>query len=675
MTFITAEWAAAVRLRATAPEFADARRTLDAQVATYLAWLPDVPTQQAGYYHNFFCPEHAVQLVFDPHSPHRHACPVDGAIFTGEPFDSAWLWSVNDMLSDAALKLAFYAFLRDGSGARNKGRVATARRRARAILRTYARRYTTLPRAPGTQYIYPGHATWSGLDESVWIIRLTWAYALLGDTISQASRRLIRDALLQPATEHIRRVRRPDIHNIGNWNNAALATLALALGDQALLYEVVDGPLGLRAQLTHGVREDGFWFEGSLSYHYYALAGIVWMLRALRASGRPFDDDGSVRAMFQAPIALAFPDLTLPAIHDCWYGIGLTGLVGHGIPDAAGFYEVAYAWFGDPLAAWILRQNYPQRPRSSFEALLDGVPTIAESPAPSFKSCHAAASGLAVLRSRHPREEQTCLILKAGPAVASHGHPDQLSIQLFAHGERLSPDLGTPGYGIGMNDTWYRHTASHNTALIDGRSQPLTTGRIERFEADDNGLVEASVSWAEGDYAGVYMRRVILWRDLYFVDVFSVECPTPRQIDWLHHTRGELVTPLRGHPLPGELGDGAYAHVSSVCRSEQSRPVRLRWRLGRAGLDLHLNPHKHEEVYSGIGPANPASEKLSVIIRRQTGTRALFLAVFAPWAAGTEPYVRRVHWRRGREGSLELAVDTPQGTDRWQIPLRQGQGR
>ena len=49
-------------------------------------------------------------------------------------------------------------------------------------------------------------------------------------------------------------------------------------------------------------------------------------------------------------------------------------------------------------------------------------------------------------------------------------HPDQLAIQLSGAGARLVPDLGTPGYGIALNDTWYRQTASHSTVLIDGRS-------------------------------------------------------------------------------------------------------------------------------------------------------------------------------------------------------------
>jgi Heparinase II/III-like protein len=249
-----------------------------------------------------------------------------------------------------------------------------------------------------------------------------------------------------------------------------------------------------------------------------------------------------VRRMFRAPLALAFPDLTLPAIHDCWYFIGLLDEVGHGIPSAAGFYEIAYGWYGDPEFAWVLRENYARRSRASFEALLDGAETIPAADTPVFGCSHLADSGLVVLRTAVPGEQQSYLLLRAGPGGGGHGHPDQLNIQLFARGARLTTDLGTPGYGINLNDTWYRQTASHSTALVDGRSQPAATGQMTRFEVDgQHTAVGGAVAWDEGDYSGVRMRRLILWRESYFVDVFQVECPRRRQIDWIYHTPGELA--------------------------------------------------------------------------------------------------------------------------------------
>jgi hypothetical protein len=662
MSMLTPAWFTALRARAADPAFAPARAALAAQVARYRETLPPLPERQAGYYHEFFCPEHAVQLRFNPRTPHEHVCPVDGKVFSGEPFDSAWRWSVNDWLSDAALKFTLHALLDE------KAEVEQDRKRARDILTGYAARYRTMPIAPSPHPNHPGVVTWSGLDESVWIIRLAWAYALLGDALAPADAARIRADLLRPAAEHLHRVRWPAIHNVTTWNNAALVTLALVLDDEALLDATLNEPNGVRAQLARGVRADGFWWEGSQSYHYYTLAALVWTARALRVSGRAFADDAIVRQMFSAPLASAFPDLTLPAIHDCWYHIGLLGEVGHGIPDAAGFYEIAYGWYDDLAFAWVLRQNYARRPRLAFEALLDGATTILDVPEPAFASQHAAGSGLAVLRSSAPRDRQTYLLLNAGPDAGGHGHPDQLSIQVFAAGARFVADLGTPGYGIALNDTWYRQTASHATLLLDGQSQPPVEARITRYDAaGEPALIEGEVTWKDGLYAGVTMRRTILWREEYFIDVCHINCPAPRQIDWVLPVLGALVEAPATQTMPAGLtGDGGYAHFDAVGQLPVAGETRLRWQTGSAALDLYLSPNT-EERFVATAPANPASEHLAVLVRRQTAGAATFVAVVAPGRADEAPVVRAVRWP-GDEAAGELVVETVRGEDRWQVP-------
>jgi hypothetical protein len=668
MSFLTEEWRTAARARAASPRLASARDALDRQSASYRTLLPALPERQAGYYHEFFCPRHAVQLIFDPQQPHHHVCPVDDEVFVGEPFDSAWIWSVNDMLGDAALKLAFRAFLRGNEATDSSDDAATDRQRAAGILTGYADRYRTMLPGLVLHPNHPGVVAFSGLDESVWIIRVAWAHALLDGMLPADVDRKIRDDLLRPAAEHLYRVRWPEIHNVTCWNNAAIATLALALGDEALLADALDSPLGLRAQLAEGVRADGFWWEGSLSYHYYTLAALVWTMRALRASGRDFDDRGVLRRMFQAPLEIAFPDLTLPAIHDCWYFIGLTGEVGHGIPNAAGFYETAYAWYGDASFAWVLDQNYARGRTVPFEALLDGAPSLPDTPAPTPTSYHTFDSGLAVIRTWPSSGQPTYLLLKSGPDARDHGHPDQLSIQLFASGVRMTADLGTPGYGISLNDTWYRQSASHSTILLDGQSQPPASGKLDRFQTGGHfSIAAASVAWDEGTYAGVRMRRVLLTREEYFVDVFQVDCPAPRQIDWLYHHLGRLVSAAELTPVPeGLAGECGYAHVAEVKRVAALGP-HLRWEKDGAALDLFLPPTIGEEVLVGTAPGNPASEQLSIAIRRRQVASTTFLAVFAPSVVGQAPPVSAVQWSTGADGETECVVETSKGAERWEI--------
>ena len=673
MTLLAPAWSEAVRAKAKLPAFAFALQALDSRVDSYRRSLPAIPEQQAGYYHEFFCPQHAVQLRFDPDSPNRHICPVDGAEFRGESFDSAWLWSVNDMLSDAALKLAFRSHL----GATATGRQDDLDRNlAKDILDGYAQRYLHMKPAP-TQYDpHPGVVTWQGLDESVWVIRMAWAYALLGETLSRPDREELARKLFRPAAEHLYRVRWPEIHNVTNWNNAALATLAVVLGDDNLLEDALGGPLGLRSQLQQGVSEDGIWWEGSLSYHFYMLDAVVWTVRILRSTGRSFEDDGTLQRMFFTPILISLPDLRLPSLNDCWHFIGLTDKVGHGIPEAEGFYETAYAWFQDPAFAWILQQNYSSRPRVCFEVLLEGAEDLPPGEPPSWEGRHLTDLGCAVLRSSGARENQNYLFLKAGPGGGEHGHLDQLRIQFHAGGNPVVPDLGTPGYGIGLNETWYRHTASHSTVMLDGQPQPLSEGRFDNFRVSPSFTVaEASVSWNEGLYQGVEMRRVILWRDGYFIDLFQVTSPDQRDIDWVCHVKGKP----NGLPLESENWRRCRPeHVSEHTQVEgsvqESELPRLRWRCQGGFLDLDLlSPGCL--LLLGSSPSNPASDQLSTLIRRSRSKETTFLSVFSYSRVGQEPMVHSVDAGRQEDGGWVLDLDTPSGSEKWTIGSDPGEVR
>src|SRR5262249_50391611 len=153
-------------------------------------------------------------------------------------------------------------------------------------------------------------------------------------------------------------------------------------------------------------------------------------------------------------------------------------------------------------------------------------------------------------------------------------------------------DLGTPGYGIALNDNWYRQTASHSTALVDGRSQPPATGHLVRFEVDERyAVVSGAVEWDHGDYRGVRMHRLILWRECYFIDLFQVDCPQPGQVDWIYHSLGDLVTTPSPDEAPAELvGVCGYASISEVRRVAGANHSRLDWRVGNAGLRVYLAP-------------------------------------------------------------------------------------
>ena len=209
------------RERRTHPAFLNAYRRLENEANAFLSEDMQPQDRPAGYYHNYFCPDHAVELAFDANSPNAHRCPRDGRVFSGEPYDSAWRWFVNNRLSEMAYRLALLWRL-------DANRVYL--KRCREILLAYAERYPGYPIERELPYGW-GKVANHSLDEAVWLIPVTRAYDLVRETLNARERTLIETNLLALAAEHIQGQKFHRIHNIECWHNAALAAVGICLDD------------------------------------------------------------------------------------------------------------------------------------------------------------------------------------------------------------------------------------------------------------------------------------------------------------------------------------------------------------------------------------------------------------------------------------------------------------
>jgi hypothetical protein len=436
----------------------------------------------------------------------------------------------------------------------------------------------------------------------------------------------------------------------------------------------------LEAQLQGGVLADGLWFEGSFSYHFYALAAILMHLKAVSSSSE-FDLRGhpAVRAMLEAPVRCAYPDGTLPATNDCWYYTGLIGECCHGVPPAPAFYEVGYAWYQDIQFAQVLQRAYRHGQRNSIDALLYGAEEIPATEWKPQRSVLLPASGYAILRPEVPDggepvtpREQTYLLLKYGAHGGGHGHPDKLNLILYAHNRRHSVDLGTPGYGLEHSEAWYRRTISHNTMIIDGRSQPPVTGCIDRFL--DHGpfkLADASASWSDGSYADVEMRRVLVARGDYFLDICTVSCGRPRRIDWIYHNMGDLCFGDDADTLVEMEGEGeGYEFLTGARKTGAEDDLVCSWLVDDGGLTLFTAGAPGAVLFTARAPGYPPTDLRGVVINRRHAAETAFLSVFCPY--GRKESVYGVRWDNRQlieTGWASCTVRTRCGLERWLIRL------
>lgn len=134
---------------------------------------------------------------------------------------------------------------------------------------------------------------------------------------------------------------------------------------------------------------------------------------------------------------------------------------------------------------------------------------------------------LAILRSGRGDDER-CAWLDYDSG-GGHGHADGMNLGLFSRGLDLMPDFGYPPVHYdgweGTRFNWYVHTVSHNTVVVDGKSQPAGAGETTLWaDGEAFGLIRASAPALIG---GAQYERTIAMVDIdeqdsYLLDIFRV---------------------------------------------------------------------------------------------------------------------------------------------------------
>jgi hypothetical protein len=246
------------------------------------------------------------------------------------------------------------------------------------------------------------------LNESIWLIDIAWAYDfVLGANIGTAEEhKKVEEKLLRPSVETIKRYR-AKMSNWQTWHNAGMLAAALAMKDETLVNEVLNDPeCGVYFQMKNSILQDGAWYEGTWSYHFYSVSALLKTTEAARRSGIDLYTP-EVKKALEIPLKCVMPDGHLPAINDG---------TDSGIP--AWHYEIASTRYDSPAFQDVIATQE----RKGLEALIVGIDQPKKHP-DALSSAILDASGLAILR----RGEQY-ITLDFGPHGGGHGHLDKLAV-------------------------------------------------------------------------------------------------------------------------------------------------------------------------------------------------------------------------------------------------------
>jgi len=571
-----------------------------------------VPLLEGGHLHDYFCPHHNVLLRFDWNRPTEHYCPLCGTCLVGDKRRD-WAW-VNVLHARNLDYLVALTYLHLATGERRYAEYI------RDMLLDYAAKYPTYfehntDRIPTA--LNSGRMFGQSLDEAVWASDAARAYSVAKPIMTGREIEAVERGYLRLCADML--LKRRGGGNWQVWHNSGLVALGVALEDDSLIDVALNDPrCGYRHLLDECVYDDGWWNEGSPTYHYYPLRAMLLSAEAVRCRGIDLFDAKLFR-MFASPAQGTYADLAFPAHNDGWHGESLTAQVR--------LYELAYAHYRDPQLLDVLRRCYRVVPRSSYEALHNPDEQIMTEEGAGPGSLVFEDLGVGILRSG-PRT----VVLKYGPCGGGHGHPDKLSISVHDGERELLPDLGTSAYGVPAFRGWYRRTLAHNTVTVDGADQRPATGKLLEFGASpDGGTVSAACDTA---VPGVAMQRTVTLHGERMSDRFVCRSDSLRTYDY--------VLLLTQRPRIG--GVSVPAVFEGAAGSDYVTGVRKYAKRGRvvidvpdARIELRVGGASGFEVFAGMapgipsslssGPDSPARECYPVIVR----VRASSLRVDADW--------------------------------------------
>lgn len=567
---------------------------------------PDARSSWNLYY---YCPHHGVRLIWDRYNPTQHACPIDGEVFTGEPYNSAWWRWLNDLNSKACYELGLLWQLTQEPIYLDK---------VKSILLEYAIRYPHYEVHGDIPYNGPGKINAQTLCEANCMINFARGYDFICQDIYEFEREKIETSLLREGAEFLIQNRTPQLHNHEIKINAAVGIIGLILNDSRYISFALISDYGLHYQLNHGCIGEGMWFEGSIHYHYYALQSLLAYEKIAYKTQHSLSNNPNLLKMLKFPLNLIMSNGNLPRLNDCIAG---QEQVIHSEVFEFGFREYPFE-----ILHKALQYIYSQEERNNLEALLYGVETLKQIKNLSCQSSHHPDCGYTTEYSSQSRH---FMLVKHAPFGGEHDHYDRLNLILCRHGYEILPDLGTTGYGANLHYDYYKNSASHNTLVVNESNQPPNNPKVLNYEKTEHFSIidtladwttrtenvdsHTIVQWNNDAYRSISYRRTIIWIHGCVIDISSVHNSEKNDIALHYLIRGKhnLNSNWQATSSPFKH---ALHRLTDCHKLDQIIERELSYKIPQQP-NFHQQIHTNSpcQLVTGYGPDNPATSDIAYL--------------------------------------------------------------
>lgn len=573
--------------------------------------------RRTGWGHNYVCEKCGSGLRFDPDSPREQLCPTCGHVNTGWRANDAWNSSYRGRANGFAYQAAIlYRLTGD----------AKYLEYIKKVLTFYLENYQKL-RTWVVHPMYLGRISGQHLTDDSDVINLITAMTIVRDSLSAdfveelGEKFFIPEArFLQPFCYYI--------NNIPVWDLCAIATVGIFYGDGELTDYAFNSEFGLLKQLELGITGDGFWYEGSMHYHFYCIAPMTNLYYYARSCGCGEECIGRMgrilEKMYELPARMAFSSGMLPNPNDGWPFISLASF--------AGQYDTANACFDNPFIRWAASIVYDGRsPALDHEgrelpARTGGLSRLLFGIDPSeYALCVRPPVGTEVwpgINFCMLRNEDLEVFFKYGLVIASHSHFDIMNIEIAAFGDKCCYDLSTNGYGSFLFD-WQQGTLSHCTVVTDTENIPKKgLGKLLEFDSAAGHIKAVN----EDCYPGVdYTRELRLdGPALYDSFVCSDKTGAKHCYDYLFYCTGEQECRLDMTEADA-FTEKLYDTLSDIRTARTDEDAVITYRMPGKSLDLTVRGAPGTEIY--LFRSYAQSSKLfrqGVMIRRRGAAETEF---------------------------------------------------
>jgi hypothetical protein len=605
-----------------------------------------------GGQHNQWYQCDKCQVALKTIDPTSHRCPKCGKVYSGHPYDDVIFSQQHSSNLQRMLTAAWaYAISQEERFAEY----------AAQILLGYAGRYKDYPYHSASLKTGEswgrragGHLFEQTLTEASCLAgRIGPAYDLIHDSgaLSQEEHNRIRQGLLLPMLDNIDR-NKAGKSNWQTWHNAAMIWGGALIHEPAWVTNAIeDDKNGFYYQMGVSVSKEGMWYENSWGYHFYTLSALVNMAETARHLGIDLWSDGRLKRMFTLPVYYTMANGMLPRFGDD---------VNSSVKRIGHVLEPAYHAYKDPQMLPLLED------RLDFEAVKLGRSAQPTPEPPDLQSMVFEDAGHAIMRTQG--QAGLTAAMTFGPYGGFHGHYDKLSFVFFGFGQELGVDPGrarSQAYRLPIHADWYKATISHNTVLVDGKSQKPAAGKLELFERQsDYTVVAASCDQA---YPGVRHARWLIMTGSYLLVFDALRSDVEHRFDWIYHNRGDRVVceAARNNVTPADKYPGGE-YIQDCRQGATGDTICVRFENPDITTLLTVAAQEDTMVTIGEGVGASIGDGVPMTMIGRDGRNADFVAVLEPAVAGKKPRVTGIRYNQTSE-CLTIAVEVGRRSDEVRI--------